>query len=226
MVHVPLQPCHGDALPSHNSSTEVSLPLTQPLPFWLSYVRDFLIPSWNLLLQDYYHTWKVILWKEAGCARPMPGSVDREPALILPLMWYVTLAGHFSLGSFFLFSTEVKLLDLKVSESFISSDILGFMYSRLNHIKLLCFWAKNSRISAGEYFTSYKPQASTFHCSVWFLFKKSPWGSPKGPIETYVFMYSKNLKDYFDISFLWGEGLWVMLPFYFKILCTICFIWP
>lgn len=170
--------------------------------------------------------------KRSRCARPVPGSVERDPVLILPLMWYVTLAGHFSLWSFFLYST-VKLLDLKVSKRFTSSDILGFMYSRLNHIKLLCLWAKNSWISAGEYFTSYKPQARTFHCLVWFLFKKSPWGSLKGPIETYIFMYSKNLKDYFDNSFLW-EGLWVMLPFYFKILCTIrglmhedlCKNWP
>lgn len=27
------------------------LPLTQPAPFWLSSVRNFLIPSWNLLLE-------------------------------------------------------------------------------------------------------------------------------------------------------------------------------
>lgn len=138
MVHVPLQPRHSchSALPSHSCSHEVSLPLKQP-PILIEFCGKFSdtkLKSASIRLLSHLEGYHI---KRNECARLIPGSVERKPSPVLPLMWYMTLAEHFCLWSFSLFST-VTLLDFKVSNSFISSDILGFVYSRLNHIKLLC----------------------------------------------------------------------------------------
>lgn len=143
MVQVLLQPCHSchSALPSHSSSWGLRY-LSRSLLhcdwvlweiFWYQVEICFL----KLLPHLDYHV------KRNSVHQAGTWSVKREPALILPRMSMIPtshLSDPFPLRQW-----------NRRSKSPTSSDSLGFMYIRLNYIKLLCLWVKNSWMSVVSY---------------------------------------------------------------------------
>lgn len=182
MVHVTLQPCLGVPFPAttpalrfHDLNTVSSILMKLCEKF-----SDTKLKSASTRFSSYLDGYSIKSSRVCKAGTWFSGkrtSPDSTTNVTCDTVWTLLSLILFPLST-------MKLLDLKVSKSF---TILGFVYRRLNHIKLLCLWAKSSQISAGEYFTSYKPQARTFHCLVWFLFKKSPCRVSKRPYWSICF---------------------------------------
>lgn len=137
-VHVPLQPghrCHS-ALPSHISSHGDFTTSSSACSILIEFCEKFSntklkSASWRLLPHLDYHM------KRSRVCNAGTWFSEKRTRHDSTANEYDTTSHFFS--------------QILPSKSPTSPDILGFLYIRLNYIKLLCLWVKSSWVSVVSY---------------------------------------------------------------------------